>query len=72
MLNNIEIQKKKVFFLLLTFLSVNLFAQEQYKFSTDIEKEINNDKSGNESYRYQMGAMNYSISNYYFSQDRYE
>lgn len=66
MLNNIEIQKNIVFFLLLTFLSVNLFAQEQYKFSTDIEKEINNDKSGNESYRYQMGATNYSISNYYF------
>lgn len=65
MLKNICSCKKTAFFLFLLLFSKYLVAQEQYKFSNEIEEGINNDKSGNDSYKYQMGAMNYSISNYY-------
>ncbi len=51
--------------LFLIFLSFNGNAQNFYKFSSDIEKEIDNDKSGNDSYKFQIGAMSYSISNFY-------
>ncbi|WP_157676746.1 hypothetical protein [Chryseobacterium sp. T16E-39] len=56
---------KKAFFLFIVIFSTKTFAQEQYKFSNDIENEINNDKNGND-YKYQLGAMKYSVSNYYF------
>lgn len=56
---------KTKFYLLLIFFSFSLNAQNLYKFSNDIDKEINDDKSGNDSFKYQMGATNYSISNYY-------
>ncbi|MCJ7932798.1 MAG: hypothetical protein MUW56_04000 [Chryseobacterium sp.] len=57
---------KTTFFLFFTIFSLNIKAQNLYKFSNDIEKEINNDKSGDNSYKYQIGAMKYSMSNYYF------
>lgn len=57
---------KTTFFLFFIFFSLYLKAQSPYKFSNDIEEEINNDKSKDNSYRYQIGAMKYSISNYYF------
>ncbi|WP_146894382.1 hypothetical protein, partial [Chryseobacterium rhizosphaerae] len=57
---------KTTFFLFFAIFSLNLKAQNVYKFSNDIEKEINNDKSKDDSYKYQIGAMRYSISNYYF------
>lgn len=44
---------------------MHLNAQIPYKFSNQIEKEIANDESGNDSFKYQIGAMNFSISNYY-------
>lgn len=57
---------KKTFFLFFAIFSLSVKAQNTYKFSTDIVKEINNDKSGDDSNKYQIGAMRYSISNYYF------
>lgn len=55
---------KKTFFLFVILFSTKSFAQEQYKFSNDIENDIQNDKNGDD-YRYQVGAMKYSVSNYY-------
>lgn len=57
---------KTTFFLFFTIFSLNIKSQNLYKFSNDIEKEINNDKSGDDSYKYQIGATKYSMANYYF------
>lgn len=52
--------------LLLKLFCLNCEAQNIYKFSNDIEKEINSIENKDNFQKYQIGAMKYSISNYYF------